>query len=79
MLSSLVNGDMEYAPGRSTAISCPSPAWYAFLIGYSFFSTVTPAQFPTFSLRPVSALYMVVLPEFGLPVKAILIVVFPPP
>ena len=29
------------------------------------------AQLPTFSFRPVRALYMVVLPEFGLPVKAI--------
>ena len=41
-------------------------------MGCSFFSTVTPAQLPTFSFLPVRALYMVVLPEFGLPVKAIL-------
>ena len=75
MLSSLVKGDMEYAPGRSTAISCASPA-YALLMGCSFLSTVTPAQLPTFSLRPVRALYMVVLPELGLPAKAILILEF---
>lgn len=48
MLSSLVKGDIEYAPGRSTAISC-SPLAYVFLMGCSFLSTVTPAQFPTFS------------------------------
>ena len=72
MLSSLVKGDIEYAPGRSTAISCSFPANFA-LMGCSFLSTVTPAQFPTFSLRPVRALNIVVLPELGLPVKAILI------
>ena len=44
-----------------------------FLMACSFLSTVTPAQFPTFSLRPVRALNIVVFPEFGLPVKAILI------
>jgi hypothetical protein len=42
-------------------------------MGASFLSTVTPAQLPTFSLRPVRALYIVVLPELGLPAKAILI------
>ena len=42
----------------------------------TFLSTVTPAQLPTFSLRPVRALYMVVLPLLGLPAKAILILVF---
>ena len=40
---------------------------------FALLSTVTPAQLPTFSLEPVKALYIVVLPEFGLPVKAILI------
>ena len=50
--SSLVNGDIEYAPGRSTAIICSLPA-YAFFIVFSFLSTVTPAQFPTFSFLPV--------------------------
>ena len=49
------------------------PAVKCFLIRASFLSTVTPAQLPTFSLRPVRALYMVVLPELGLPAKAILI------
>ena len=72
ILSSLVNGDIEYAPGRSTAMCDSSPA-YIFFIGRSFLSTVTPAQFPTFSLDPVRALYIVVLPELGLPIKAILI------
>ena len=73
MLSSDVNGDMEYAPGRSTAISSFPPSTYVFLIGLSFLSTVTPAQLPIFSFRPVRALYIVVLPLFGLPVNAILI------
>ena len=41
----------------------------------AFLSTVTPAQLPTFSLRPVRALYMVVLPLLGLPAKAILILI----
>ena len=45
-------------------------------MGCSFFSTVTPAQLPTFSFRPVRALYMVVLPEFGLPVKAMRMGIF---
>ena len=45
-----------------------------FLITLSFFSTVTPAQLPTRSFLPVSALYMVVLPLLGFPVKAILMV-----
>jgi len=44
-----------------------------FFIGASFLSTVTPAQLPTRSFLPVSALNMVVLPLFGLPAKAILI------
>ena len=77
ILSSDVNGDIEYAPGRSTAISSFELSVYAFLIGLSFLSTVTPAQFPIFSFRPVSALYIVVLPLFGFPVNAILIM-FPP-
>ena len=45
-------------------------------MGCSFFSTVTPAQLPTFSFRPVSALNMVVLPLLGLPVNAILMLNF---
>ena len=39
----------------------------------SFFSTVTPGQFPTNWLDPVSALNSVVLPQFGFPANAILI------
>ena len=38
----------------------------------SFFSTVTPGQFPTYWLLPVRSLNMVVLPQLGLPAKAIL-------
>ena len=38
-----------------------------------FFSTVTPGQFPTNWLEPVSALNNVVLPQLGLPAKAIFI------
>ena len=41
----------------------------------SFLSTVTPAQFPTFSLLPVRALYIVVLPLLGLPARATLILI----
>ena len=41
----------------------------------SFFSTVTPGQFPTNWLEPVSALNNVVLPQFGLPASAILILI----
>ena len=37
----------------------------------SFFSTVTPGQFPTNWLEPVSALNNVVLPQLGLPASAI--------
>ena len=47
-------------------------------MGLSFFSTVTPAQLPIRSLRPVRALYIVVLPLLGLPVSAILIFFIPP-
>ena len=32
-----------------------------------FFSTVTPGQFPTCCLEPVSTLKSVVLPQFGFP------------
>ena len=39
----------------------------------SFFSTVTPGQFPTNWLEPVSELKSVVFPLFGFPAKAILI------
>ena len=45
----------------------------------SFFSTVTPGQFPTYWFAPVRALNMVVLPQFGLPANAILIAIFHPP
>ncbi len=38
----------------------------------SFFSTVTPGQFPTNWFEPVSALNNVVFPQFGLPARAIL-------
>lgn len=38
----------------------------------SFFSTVTPGQLPTDWLAPVSWLNRVVLPQFGLPARAIL-------
>ena len=37
----------------------------------SFFSTVTPGQFPTNWLEPVSALNNVVFPQFGFPASAI--------
>jgi hypothetical protein len=46
-------------------------------MGASLLSTVTPAQLPTFSLRPVKALYIVVLPELGFPANAILIEISP--
>ena len=73
ILSSEVNGDIEYAPGRSTATRPSLPCARLFLIARSFLSTVTPAQFPTFSFPPVKALNIVVLPLLGLPAKAILI------
>ena len=76
MLSSGVNGDMEYAPGRSTAVTSLPPA-NSSLSGPSLRPTVTPAQLPTFSFIPVSALNMVVLPLLGLPAKAILIIYTP--
>ena len=60
--------------GRSTAVSSKSPE-NIFRIGASLRSTVTPAQLPTFSLRPVRALYIVVLPLLGLPANAIFILV----
>ena len=37
----------------------------------SFFSTVTPGQLPTYWLEPVRALKRVVLPQLGLPARAI--------
>ena len=37
----------------------------------SFFSTVTPGQLPTNWFEPVKALNSVVLPQFGLPARAI--------
>ena len=42
----------------------------------SFFSTVTPGQLPTNWLEPVSALNKVVLPQLGLPARAILISIY---
>ncbi len=56
-------------PGRSctTTSLCPlSPPFFS--------STVTPGQFPTYWLDPVSSLKSVVLPQFGLPASAIFIV-----
>ena len=44
----------------------------------SFFSTVTPGQFPTVWFEPVKALNKVVLPVFGFPVSAILIAILAP-
>src|SRR5699024_10554166 len=41
----------------------------------SFFSTVTPGQFPTYWFAPVRALNIVVLPQFGFPASAILIAI----
>ena len=70
-----------YTGGKEiTAVDLPgaysmmrSPAVRARLMGYSFLSTVTPAQLPTFSFLPVRALNIVVLPLLGFPANAILI------
>ena len=43
----------------------------------SFFSTVTPGQFPTNWLEPVNALNNVVFPQLGLPANAIFIILLP--
>ena len=53
-------------PGRSCMITSLCPERMP-----SFFSTVTPGQFPTYCSDPVSALKSVVLPLFGLPARAI--------
>ena len=71
-LSSEVKGDIEYAPGKSTAVICKLDLFKLGLISPSFFSIVTPAQLPTFSIFPVIALNNVVFPLFGFPVNAIL-------
>ena len=77
ILSSGVNGDIEYAPGRSTATSSSEVPANSDFMSLSFIPTVTPAQLPTRSFLPVSALNIVVLPLLGLPAKAILIL-YPP-
>ena len=41
----------------------------------SFLSIVTPGQLPTYWFEPVSKLKTVVLPTFGLPNKATLIII----
>lgn len=69
--SSLVYGDIEYAPGRSTIVIFLFPGFREDLTDPSFFSTVTPGQFPTYSTLPVMALNSVVFPLFGFPAKAI--------
>lgn len=55
-------------PGRSV-----STVFLSVLNPPSFFSTVTPAQLPTYRLEPVRALNIVVLPQLGFPAKAIFI------
>ena len=65
-ISSGENGESEYTPGRSVIMTLLSPLYVP-----SFFSTVTPGQFPTRWRAPVSALNSVVLPQFGLPASAI--------
>ena len=53
-------------PGRSTTVTVRSPMQ----VSPSFFSTVTPGQLPTYWLEPVRALNRVVLPQLGLPARA---------
>ena len=55
-------------PGRSTKVTSRSARQVA-----CFFSTVTPGQLPTYPLEPVSSLNSVVLPQFGLPARPIVI------
>ena len=63
-------GDKEYIPGKSTiSISL------FFLYFPVFCSTVTPGQLPTCCFEPVISLNNVVLPQFGLPASAILILI----
>ena len=73
--SSRVYGEREYMPGRSVMIISSPFLSFSFP---SFFSTVTPGQFPTYWLAPVRALNIVVLPQFGFPTRAILILIPPP-
>ena len=63
-ISSLVKGDSEYIPGRSTTVA------FSPLILPSFLSTVTPGKFPTCWLDPVSWLNKVVFPQFWFPASA---------
>ena len=56
--SSMLYGLNEYIPGKST-ISCSVP----FIIP-TFFSIVTPGQFPIFAFIPVNKLNNVVFPQF---------------
>ncbi|GBU27969.1 hypothetical protein R84B8_01524 [Treponema sp. R8-4-B8] len=55
-------------PGKSITVTSLWPLSFP-----SFFSTVTPGQFPTNWFEPVRALKSVVLPLFGFPASAILI------
>ncbi len=52
-------------PGKSVMVTSLSRVYLP-----SFFSTVTPGQLPTYWLAPVSSLNIVVLPQFGLPARA---------
>ena len=55
-------------PGRSWITTSCAPFSLP-----SFFSTVTPGQLPTYWSEPVRSLKSVVLPQFGFPASAILI------
>ena len=57
-------------PGKSWMMT----SWWPFRRP-SFFSTVTPGQLPTYWLLPVSSLNKVVFPQFGLPARAILMLI----
>ena len=52
-------------PGKSVMVTSLSRVYLP-----SFFSTVTPGQLPTYWLAPVRSLNIVVLPQFGLPARA---------
>ena len=54
-------------PVEITVTVTSSFLYFLFLILPSFFSTVTPGQFPTYWFAPVRALNSVVLPQFGFP------------
>src|SRR6266496_6572278 len=66
MKSSGDHGESEYVPGRSTSRMRRPPCSNA----ASFFSTVTPGQFPTWSRVPAMALMRVDFPELGFPATA---------